>query len=113
MNVKWAEDEAKMGFAGPPSELSWADHEEVVAQLTARVAFFRQQAEEWQKEAEKLRRLLPLLVEVLEASEAYVTASFRGNADFATLSSTRRVANVANEVARLAILAIKQEDYRE
>lgn len=58
MSKQWAEDEAKLGFSGPPAEIGWADHEEIVAQLNARQAFFRQQAEEWREEAVKLRQVL-------------------------------------------------------
>jgi len=36
-------------------DLDWTDHEEVVAQLNARVAYFRQQAQEWREECTKWR----------------------------------------------------------
>ena len=66
--MKWAEDEEKMGFSGPPSELGWADHEEIVAQLTASVAFFRDQALEWRTEAERLKDGVRKAWEVLYAA---------------------------------------------
>ena len=36
MSLQWAKDEAKLGFSGPPGELGWADHEEVVEGLKAK-----------------------------------------------------------------------------
>ena len=102
MTQSWAEGEGKLGFSGPPSDIGWADHEEIVSQLTARVAYFREQAQDWQKEAEKLRIIQAGLIAALEASEAYVTTTFRIS-DFATLSTARRAANVANERARLLL----------
>ncbi len=114
MTQSWAEDEQKLGFSGPPSDIGWADHEEIVSQLMARVAFFRESAQDWQKEAEKLRIALACLVMALEASETYVTATFMGSGS-ATLSTTRRAANVANERARLLLnqVGLSQPEHEE
>ena len=71
MSKQWAEDESKMGFSGPPAEIGWADHEEVVAQLTERVAFFRDMANDWHAESGRLQAKYASLVAIAQSILQY------------------------------------------